>query len=147
LTVYVDDMYLDSMGQFGRMKMSHMLADTDDELHAMAARIGVARRWWQDPAKRGISTSHYDVCLTKRELAIRCGAVAITDRQAACMSARRKVTGALGSPTDAIEWRRGTRAARQGGDAMRCAADSSEASTHSDFPAPALREGTQGSLW
>ena len=32
VTVYVDDMN----AAYGCMKMSHMLADTDDELHAMA---------------------------------------------------------------------------------------------------------------
>jgi hypothetical protein len=32
----VDDMSEASMGQFGRMKTSRMMADNDDELHAMA---------------------------------------------------------------------------------------------------------------
>jgi hypothetical protein len=36
MTIYVDDM----KAAFGRMKMCHMIADTDDELHAMADRIG-----------------------------------------------------------------------------------------------------------
>lgn len=45
MTVYVDDMYRTEMGRYGRMKMSHMIADTEAELHAMAARIGLARRW------------------------------------------------------------------------------------------------------
>jgi hypothetical protein len=82
MTCYVDDMYLDPMGEFGRMKMSHLIANTDEELHAMAARIGVARRWWQDPAtKRGCSHSHYDIALSKRALAVAAGAVEITQRQ------------------------------------------------------------------
>ena len=46
MTVYVDDMHLSPMGQFGRMKMSHMIADSTDELLAMADRIGLARRAW-----------------------------------------------------------------------------------------------------
>ena len=45
--VYVDTLKT----QYGRMKMSHMLADTVDELHAMADRIGLKREWFQDPAK------------------------------------------------------------------------------------------------
>lgn len=64
MTVYVDDM----RAQYRRMVMCHMLADTDDELHAMAARIGVARKWWQSPEKT--SGSHYDIALSKRALAV-----------------------------------------------------------------------------
>lgn len=60
MTVYVDDMYLYPIGQFGRMKMSHMIGDSDHELHAMARRIGIARRWYQG--------DHYDVAMTKRAL-------------------------------------------------------------------------------
>jgi hypothetical protein len=51
--------------------MCHMLADTDDELHAMAAQIGVARRWHQ---KAGTYQSHYDICLAKRAKAVALGA-------------------------------------------------------------------------
>lgn len=40
MTVFVDDMHLHPMGQFGRMKMSHMIADSDEELHAMAVEAG-----------------------------------------------------------------------------------------------------------
>ena len=32
MAVYVDDMYKYPLGQFGRMKMSHMVADTTEEL-------------------------------------------------------------------------------------------------------------------
>lgn len=95
--VYVDDM---SAG-FGRMKMCHMLADTDAELHAMADRIGVARKWHQAPPRHD---SHYDIALSKKALAIAAGAVLITMRQAASMNARRRVTGQLGSPDDAEAW-------------------------------------------
>lgn len=75
MAVYVDDM----KAGYGRMKMCHMLADSDEELHAMAARIGVARRWHQ---KSGTPQSHYDICLSKRALAVQFGAQKITQRQA-----------------------------------------------------------------
>ena len=103
MTVYVDDM----KAAFGRMVMCHMLADTDEELHAMAARIGVARRWWQSPAKT--SGSHYDIALSKRALAVQHGAVEITLRQAAAMNHRRRLTGELGRPEDAQAWARWVR--------------------------------------
>lgn len=82
MTVYVDDMYKYPIGQFRRMKMSHMVADTLDELHAMARKIGVARRWFQDPATMtGVSHPHYDICMSKREIAIKLGAKPITCRE------------------------------------------------------------------
>jgi len=102
MTVYVDDMHLTALGQFGRMKMCHMLADTDEELHAMAARIGVQRRWWQSPDR--CSGSHYDIAMCKRALAVAADAVEITMRQAGAMNARRRVTGELGRADDAVSW-------------------------------------------
>lgn len=69
MTVYVDDM----RARYGRMVMCHMLSDDSvAELHAMADRIGVARRWFQG--------DHYDVCLSKRARAVEAGAVEVTTR-------------------------------------------------------------------
>jgi hypothetical protein len=70
--VYVDQYF----AQYGRMQMSHMIADTLDELHAMADKIGVARKWFQKHA----SIPHYDVCKSKRELAIKFGAIPVERR-------------------------------------------------------------------
>lgn len=83
MTVYVDDM----RAKFGRLIMCHMIADTDEELHAMAQRIGVARRWHQKP---GTHQSHYDICLTKRALAVAAGAVEITMRDTARICRERR---------------------------------------------------------
>lgn len=69
MSVYVDRM----QAAFGRMVMCHMIADTPDELHAMADRIGVARRWFQQPPKA--SFWHYDIAKSKRVLAIAAGAI------------------------------------------------------------------------
>ncbi len=98
MTVYVDDMN----AQYGRMKMVHMLASTDQELHEIAYKIGINRKWWQSPEKT--SGSHYDICLSKKALAIQYGAIEITWRQAGAMNSRRKVTGELGKPEDSEEW-------------------------------------------
>jgi Protein of unknown function (DUF4031) len=78
VTVYVDDMFLYPMGQFRGMKMSHMIADTEAELHKMASQIGLDRSWFQG--------DHYDVCMSKRALAIRCGAQPVTLRELAKMA-------------------------------------------------------------
>ena len=100
MTVYVDSM----RANFGRMVMCHMIADTDEELHAMADLIGVRRKWWQAPPKHD---SHYDIAQTKRALAVEAGAVEITWRQAGSMCVRRRVTGSLGPPETAELWLEG----------------------------------------
>ena len=96
MTVYVDDMYKYPMGQFRRMKMSHMIADTEEELHEMARKIGVARKWYQG--------DHYDICLSKRAKAVAQGAQEVTQKQLGCMVGKRRRTGELGSPASAEVW-------------------------------------------
>lgn len=83
MAVYVDSM----RAPFGRMVMCHMLADTSEELHAMARRIGVARRWCQ---YEGTYREHYDICLSKRKAAVAAGAVEITWRQTGVIVRNRK---------------------------------------------------------
>ena len=56
--------------------MCHMIADTPDELHAMADKIGVARKWFQ----RMSSFPHYDIAQSKRALAVDNGAVELHTR-------------------------------------------------------------------
>ena len=63
MTVYVDKMRV----RFGRMGMCHMLADSDDELLAMADRFGVPRLWHQ---YSGTPKSHFDIAWSKRARAI-----------------------------------------------------------------------------
>jgi hypothetical protein len=85
--VYVDDMY----APYGRMKMCHLVADTTVELNAMADAIGVARRWIQDA---GTWREHYDVCTTKRQLAVKAGAKEIKygSELAALLEKKRKAS-------------------------------------------------------
>lgn len=54
---------------YRRMIMCHMMADTLEELHAMADKIGVNRKWFQPE-----SSPHYDICLEKKKLALAAGA-------------------------------------------------------------------------
>lgn len=69
MSVYVDS----PTHRLGRMLMCHMVADSSDELHAMADKIGVARRHFQADA----STPHYDICKSKRAIAVQHGAVEV----------------------------------------------------------------------
>jgi hypothetical protein len=73
-----------------------MIADTDYELRDMATKIGVQQKWHQG--------NHFDICLTKKALAIQFGAIEITSRKCAAMSRRQAVTGVLGNPDDALQW-------------------------------------------
>lgn len=74
MAVYVDNMHETKLGQYGRMNMCHMVADSEEELHAMADKIGVARKWYQG--------DHYDICMSKRTKAVSLGAAEITMREA-----------------------------------------------------------------
>ena len=48
-------------------------ADTFDELHAMADKIGLRREWFQG--------DHYDLTPNRREVAIREGAIAVSAKE------------------------------------------------------------------
>lgn len=73
MAVYVDDV----RHRFGRMIMCHMWADDLQELLAMAERIGVQRKWLQQPPKA--SWVHFDISLGMKAKAIEFGAI-LTDK-------------------------------------------------------------------
>ena len=82
MSVYVDN----GRYSFGRMKMCHMIADTHDELVAMAEAIGVNGRWLQ---KAGTYQEHFDICAAKRTLAINRGAISVTQKELAKLSLKK----------------------------------------------------------
>ncbi len=71
MSVYVDNMRTPFRRGARRLLMSHMLADSTEELEGMARNLGLSPAWIQYP---GTHREHYDVCASKRELAIRHGA-------------------------------------------------------------------------
>lgn len=73
MSVYVDN----AEHRVGRMKMCHMLADTPEELRAMAVRVGVSVRWIQHP---GTPKEHFDICKSARAKAVQLGAIEIDSR-------------------------------------------------------------------
>lgn len=78
MAVYVDDMHRRPLGRLGHMKMSHMMADTTEELLAMGDAIGMQRGWLQDA---GTPKEHFDVSLERRARAVALGAIEITMRE------------------------------------------------------------------
>lgn len=70
MSVYVDDAVTLWRGR----RWAHLMADTLDELHAMAERLDMPRRAFQD--KR--SGAHYDLTEELRGQALQLGAIAIS---------------------------------------------------------------------
>ena len=83
MAVYVDP----AQHPYGRMLMCHMMADTTEELLAMADKIGVARKWLQ---KAGSVYEHFDISKGKRDAAVQAGAVEVTSRDLGMLISRRK---------------------------------------------------------
>ncbi len=65
--------YVDELRDYGwRLGPScHLIADTVDELHEFAARVGMKRAWFQDE----FSAQHYDLVASRRVRAVKLGAI------------------------------------------------------------------------
>jgi hypothetical protein len=88
MAVYVDNAAI----PYGLMKMCHMVADTAQELHEMANKLGIKFEHYHN--------YHYNICQSKRRKAIELGAVKITFRQAVLV--RRELAKKEASPVCAI---------------------------------------------
>jgi hypothetical protein len=95
MPVYVDDMWRYAMGRFRGMRMSHMIADTNEELHAMARKLGLKRKWFQH-------SDHYDISLGVRKKAVKLGAIEIELRTLAVMAANKRAGWPMGTPDTCI---------------------------------------------
>lgn len=87
MSVYVDNYRVTAKVGNVQGRWSHLTADTTDELHAFAARIGMRRSWFQGRCKSKTCTTradgvcvhyHYDVVDSRRQAAIAAGAEAVT---------------------------------------------------------------------
>ncbi len=99
LSVYVDSAF--AVGDWGRWSGGgHLQADTVEELHAFAERLGLRQEWFQYKPGRP-ENDHYDVGRRGRERALELGAIdedraAGTRRRQALRRARRE-SGAVRS--------------------------------------------------
>ncbi len=83
MSVYVDS----AIHPLRDRLMCHMFAPDLAELHAMAERIGIQRRWFQDPSIMRVSWPHYDIDTERRSLALGLGAIACDKYQTVAMAA------------------------------------------------------------
>jgi hypothetical protein len=77
--VYVDELRPWGWMMYGRRVDScHMLTDgAVEELHAMAAKLGLSRSYFQGPPKHA---PHYDLVKSKRDQALALGACFVSGR-------------------------------------------------------------------
>lgn len=84
MAVYIDKMN----AKYRNMIMCHMLADTEQELVNMAKSIGVDPKWMQ---YKGTYKAHFDICLSKKEKALKLGAIEITHGQLRALLRKKKL--------------------------------------------------------
>lgn len=82
MSVYVDPLINYGAGDeaprcFRNVESCHMYADTLDELHAFARKIGLQRSWFQNHR----FLPHYDLIASKRGIAIAFGAISHTSKE------------------------------------------------------------------
>lgn len=72
MAVYVDALREATVPRQRGTRWCHLMADSDAELEKMAAQLGLLRWWKHD--------DHYDIVSSKRELAVKLGAVEVSSR-------------------------------------------------------------------
>lgn len=106
MAVYVDAIQIEATVGRIHAHWSHLTADTSAELRAFAARLGLRPQWIQYP---GTWKEHFDVIESKRQLALKYGALPLTIRAAGeRLKARRTGTEWEYSPPELTEPQQGT---------------------------------------
>lgn len=90
--VYVDEFRIYGLTKIRCFKAGscHLSADTEEEIHALAAKIGLRREWFQ-PHRL---VPHYDLTESKRTLALAAGAVFVPAKE----QVRRRMEGRAHGP-------------------------------------------------
>ncbi len=95
VSVYVDHAF--AAGDWGRWTGGgHLQADTPEELHAFAERLGLRREWFQSTPGRP-ENDHYDLGRKSRERALELGAI---DEDRAAGARRRRAIRRARQPAD-----------------------------------------------
>ena len=91
MSVYVDEfkLWLPRQRRPFHLGSSHLTADTVEELHELAQRIGLKRGWFQNHPLH----PHYDRTISRRTAALAAGAVFVPCREQAVK--RLRARGAL----------------------------------------------------
>jgi hypothetical protein len=89
MAVYVDDWRQLATVRGITSRWSHLTADSPDELHALAAKLGLPRRAFQSKPGKPMF-DHYDLTEELRVKAVSLGAVPLTWREAARLRRKRK---------------------------------------------------------
>jgi len=97
--------YLDNWRQRARLgpvddRWSHLIADTDEELHRFAKGMGMQRRWFQNKSGRP-HHAHYDLPERARSEALANGAVEVTWRELGRMMRDRRLSYQAADPASA----------------------------------------------
>lgn len=74
MSVYIDSANI----KYRNMIMCHIIADTDDEFGLFINKIGVNIKHWQF---KGTRKSHFDICLFKKKLALKFGAIEVSSKE------------------------------------------------------------------
>ncbi|HUZ03290.1 MAG TPA: DUF4031 domain-containing protein [Thermomicrobiaceae bacterium] len=86
MAVYVDGLHYPGHGR----RWCHLVADSGEELDAMAELLGLRAEWKEDA---GTPREHFDLPASHRELAISHGALPVTRRELArLLRQKREVT-------------------------------------------------------
>ncbi len=103
MTVYLDDWR--QPARLGRVtdRWSHLVADTDEELHAFAASLGMRREWFQWKPHRP-HHAHYDVPERHRARVLARGAVPVGWRDVGRMvRARRELAAGVATTSRHVD--------------------------------------------
>jgi hypothetical protein len=78
MSVYVDQLVTRAKPWAWEQRQScHMIADSEEELHAFARKLGMSRSWFHDQSR----WPHYDLTPSRRISALQKGAQVITTRE------------------------------------------------------------------